>query len=1438
MAGSGKTVQIPDGTVSIGPSVFRNNQQIEKVVMPDSVRFMSSTVFEGCRNLYSVRLSKNLEHIATGVFQNCVKLQEINLEETKAAVLGEAVFAGCTRLTHIKLPDTCLSIGVKAFSGCSHLSRLELNEGLEYIGDSAIHGGNRQQGGYTPLHTLELPSTLKYVGNLEGCIDVRRVIYPEGLTELPEYAFSRFDALSELKLPESLKKIGKGFLFVERNLGETTSLTSLYIPAGVERIDAEMPVELKTIRGIRGSYAEEFANDNGIAFQATTAAAEAARFAETKSSPSENKSYTQISSAEQLLNIEGNMSGNYRLTADIDLSAFCEGENGWRPLGTDGTTGKTNVGFSGIFDGNGHTISGLKISGAPKTRMTGLFGQLDGTVRNLSLKDVSVRPDYSEVTSKTEKQLQSLGALAGAAGVAGKASVENCSVSGTVALRTGEAISTDYKNTYVGGLVGYLSEGVMKNCRNEAAVYYQSMKMEDPDFALHRFLGGICGMAESSSLSDCVNTASVGLYRNFEGIFQENDSNANFLDNLENTYLKSSAYDVWNGAGGITGIAIGEGTISRCYNTAEIVSDVYNKYDAATLNAWTGTYAAAGGIAGMLNGAMEVADCYNRADISGKCHMDGSFYFLEGIDKIFDQVIELAAQMGTVLQKSQSYVYDDIPNNGKGYTGGIVGFAYGTTGGPVTRCYSIGQMEGKQEKIPGEKSADESRKKGICGGGKIPVLYSYYVRPAGSSDSYSGAAWESDSSTTTTALTADAMKQASSFEGFDFDGTWYLADGMDAPGLVANSGKKIADIRFSVNKPTKTTYVFGEEISLSGMEVTISFSDGTKAVTGISDTAASGYSARQPGVQTVTVNYGDISTSFSVTVSPEAADASSDGETAVSIPDSKPKGTYQLGENELSVPTYYKQEKDYTVEYSLLEFGSYPQTKVNAGDDAYRTLSGGQTSWDAANDTTIGENKYRRVYDETTGAYSYYKYEPIRWRLLNFTHGRDYAGKDIQNVGVLIADRVLDYRRFGTSRYVGKGDQDHYLWNTSSWEQPTALCSELYSWLNGKGAGWNTNLTDFTDHGFLQQAFTESEISGLFPIKDYDDGNKRVTATSFVISAKDVLGTYPYSCFRKEAYIKDQNRQAKATDYTAALLAQSENASPVEGGYCAWGALPYFDSSKIAHGDSMVSVVGADGTVDRIGHTASAPIGIRPMIQVKFDDSVIADSVKYVGVVDSTGKVSEGKGHSESEAKASASPAASSSPEPGESAQPSASAEPGGSAQPSASIKPGESARPGESAQPGTSAKPDASAEPGESAQPGTSAKPDTSAQPGTSAKPDASAQPDASTQPGASAKPAVSPKPTAAPSASSKKNHAAKINLKNKKTYSVSKKVTIKDADGIKTIQINKKTIKGKGKKSFSFKLSKYKKYLKQAGKWNKLIITDKKSKKTTIKFKVKKKK
>ena len=81
----------------------------------------------------------------------------------------------------------------------------------------------------------------------------------------------------------------------------------------------------------------------------------------------------------------GSQTINARLVADIDMSA--EGE--FVPIGTYGK------GYRGYFDGNGHTIKGLKL---PAQNYSGLFGYMDGgRVSNLTLQSPVLYLDNTTV---------------------------------------------------------------------------------------------------------------------------------------------------------------------------------------------------------------------------------------------------------------------------------------------------------------------------------------------------------------------------------------------------------------------------------------------------------------------------------------------------------------------------------------------------------------------------------------------------------------------------------------------------------------------------------------------------------------------------------------------------------------------------------------------------------------------------------------------------------------------------------------------------------------------------------------------------------------------------------------------------------------------------------------------------------------------------------
>ena len=71
---------------------------------------------------------------------------------------------------------------------------------------------------------------------------------------------------------------------------------------------------------------------------------------------------------------------NYDVTNDIDLSGY----SNWVPIGN------ANYPFTGIFNGSGHTITGMMIN-APQTDYQGLFGYIENAeIRYVGIRDVDV----------------------------------------------------------------------------------------------------------------------------------------------------------------------------------------------------------------------------------------------------------------------------------------------------------------------------------------------------------------------------------------------------------------------------------------------------------------------------------------------------------------------------------------------------------------------------------------------------------------------------------------------------------------------------------------------------------------------------------------------------------------------------------------------------------------------------------------------------------------------------------------------------------------------------------------------------------------------------------------------------------------------------------------------------------------------------------------
>ena len=246
-----------------------------------------------------------------------------------------------------------------------------------------------------------------------------------------------------------------------------------------------------------------------------------------------------------LSGVAQNKSANAVLTADIVVNANVLKSDGtlnegtfkeWTPIATSASP------YTGIFDGQNHTISGLYFN-QENSYDVGLFGRNNGKIANAGILD-----SYFYGTSKvggvcgnnytgTISNCYNTGSVSGigtAGGVSGynyTGSITNCYNTGNVSGSSG----------FVGGVSGYNDGGTITNCYNTGSSVSGS-----------GYVGGVNGRNQGT-ITNCYNTSSVsGKERYVGGVIGRNESNAT----ITNCYYDSAIY---------TGNAIGanDGTTEK-----------------------------------------------------------------------------------------------------------------------------------------------------------------------------------------------------------------------------------------------------------------------------------------------------------------------------------------------------------------------------------------------------------------------------------------------------------------------------------------------------------------------------------------------------------------------------------------------------------------------------------------------------------------------------------------------------------------------------------------------------------------------------------------------------------------------------------------------------------------------------------------------------------
>ena len=276
-----EAIRFADTIQRAGSQVFYGSSQNLKIaLLGKGMRELEGT-FDNCGVLEQVVLNEGLEIIGGNCFSSCYNLTTVEIPKSVKTINGAAFFC-CLDLEQVTLPDGLTEISNQCFMGCDSLTQIHIPDSVTALGDMCFNGCES-------LTSIDIPETVTHIGHsaFEDCYELEQIVLPEGITEIGFECFSSCWVLTSIEIPKSVTEIGYGAF-------ANTALTSIELPQGIQRIDYQcflgcdrlttivIPDSVEeidqtafqscseelVIQSGAGSYAERYASENGIPFQA------------------------------------------------------------------------------------------------------------------------------------------------------------------------------------------------------------------------------------------------------------------------------------------------------------------------------------------------------------------------------------------------------------------------------------------------------------------------------------------------------------------------------------------------------------------------------------------------------------------------------------------------------------------------------------------------------------------------------------------------------------------------------------------------------------------------------------------------------------------------------------------------------------------------------------------------------------------------------------------------------------------------------------------------------------------------------------------------------------------------------------------------------------------------------------------------------------------
>ena len=281
------------------------------------------------------------------------------------------------------------------------------------------------------------------------------------------------------------------------------------------------------------------------------------------------------------------------------------------------------------------------------------------------------------------------------------------------------------------------------------------------------------------------------------------------------------------------------------------------------------------------------------------------------------------------------------------------------------------------------------------------------------------------------------------------------------------------------------------------------------------------------------------------------------------------------------------------VTWDCVWLGSYPQTVVT--DAATVAALDAATGWSSSGDLAYGGATYRRLgqsdtthdyyyrndFTKSPGGWLYFKWEPVKWRVL----------EQDGSTALVVADVALDGQRY------------HQTSTDVTWE----TC-DLRSWLNG--AFWGQALSPAQQRAVQTQTLANDDN-----IYWGTNGGGATTDNVFLLAESDVWSTATAARhgFVSSYSTYDEARRCQTSDYAHAMGAWLSTSSSYLGN-CWWWLRSPGDYAYYA------ADVDGDGYVDRGGYYVDNDyFAVRPALRIYLS----SNQISYAGTVCSDGTANE-----------------------------------------------------------------------------------------------------------------------------------------------------------------------------------------------------------------------